>query len=87
MHALITGTAGFIGFHLANRLLAMGWQVTGVDAINDYYDVKLKYDRLAYAGIPVGEIGYNKKITSTIHAGYTFIQLGLEDRANLENVF
>jgi UDP-glucuronate 4-epimerase len=44
---LITGTAGFIGFHLANRLLSMGCRVLGVDNLNDYYDVNLKKDRLA----------------------------------------
>jgi UDP-glucuronate 4-epimerase len=43
--ALITGSAGFIGFHLANRLLAEGWTVTGLDAMTDYYDVSLKQDR------------------------------------------
>lgn len=51
MKILITGTAGFIGFHLANRLLQEGHSVVGVDQINDYYDVQLKKDRLACAGI------------------------------------
>lgn len=46
-HVLITGTAGFIGFHLARRMLAMGWQVTGVDAMTAYYDVALKAARHA----------------------------------------
>ncbi len=47
MRVLITGAAGFIGFHLARRLLADGWQVTGLDGLTDYYDVALKRDRLA----------------------------------------
>jgi len=42
----VTGAAGFIGFHLCRRLLALGWGVTGVDNLNKYYDVKLKCDRL-----------------------------------------
>jgi UDP-glucuronate 4-epimerase len=42
----VTGAAGFIGFHLCRRLLALGWDVTGVDSLNEYYDVKLKCDRL-----------------------------------------
>ncbi len=43
---LITGAAGFIGFHLANRFLKENWDVTGLDNLNDYYDVNLKYGRL-----------------------------------------
>ena len=43
--ALVTGSAGFIGYHLCNRLLADGWQVTGLDAMTDYYDVRLKQRR------------------------------------------
>ena len=48
---LITGTAGFIGFHLANALLEKGEEVVGFDNINDYYNVDLKYARLNEAGI------------------------------------
>ena len=51
MKFLITGTAGFIGFHLAKRLLERGDEVVGIDNINDYYDVNLKYARLAETGI------------------------------------
>ena len=46
MHYLITGAAGFIGFHLAQRLLGQGHTVTGIDNLNDYYDPALKQDRL-----------------------------------------
>lgn len=46
-HALVTGSAGFIGFHLTRRLLAAGWTVTGVDAMTPYYDPALKKARLA----------------------------------------
>ncbi|MGH6992382.1 MAG: NAD-dependent epimerase/dehydratase family protein, partial [Caulobacteraceae bacterium] len=47
MRALITGVAGFIGFHLARRLLSEGWRVTGLDGLTDYYDIALKRSRLA----------------------------------------
>lgn len=47
MHYLVTGAAGFIGFHVAERLSAAGHQVTGLDNLNDYYDVNLKLSRLA----------------------------------------
>lgn len=48
---LITGMAGFIGFHLVKRLIIENFDVYGIDGINDYYDIKLKYDRLAETGI------------------------------------
>lgn len=47
MRVLVTGTAGFIGFHLATRLLLEGHDVAGLDGVTDYYDVALKEDRLA----------------------------------------
>ncbi|MBK6947534.1 MAG: NAD-dependent epimerase/dehydratase family protein [Haliscomenobacter sp.] len=51
MKVLITGAAGFIGFHLAKRLIDDGHEVLGLDSINDYYDVRLKYGRLAELGV------------------------------------
>src|SRR4030095_3167024 len=86
MNILVTGTAGFIGFHLANRLLGEGHTVIGIDSINDYYDVRLKYDRLAFAGIDV----YSKdqsKLVSTDTSSYIFYQINLEDKTSLEKVF
>jgi len=84
---LITGTAGFIGFHLANRLLELGHQVTGLDVINDYYDINLKYDRLRAAGIEKEEIVEGRIVTSRSNPAYTFIKLGLEDYQSLYRLF
>ena len=53
---LITGTAGFIGFHLADAILKQGDDVVGLDNINDYYDLNLKYARLKQAGIERDDI-------------------------------
>ena len=52
MRILVTGVAGFIGMHVATRLLADGHEVIGLDNINDYYDVRLKQARLAHIGSP-----------------------------------
>jgi UDP-glucuronate 4-epimerase len=88
MKILITGTAGFIGFHLANNLLAnTDLEVVGLDSINDYYDVNLKYDRLLDAGINKDKIEYNKKVQSSKYAKYAFIKLKLEDKENLAKLF
>jgi UDP-glucuronate 4-epimerase len=59
MKYLITGTAGFIGFHLAKNLLERGDTVIGIDNINDYYDVNLKYASLANTGIEKEKIQSN----------------------------
>lgn len=69
---LVTGAAGFIGFHVADRLLADGWTVVGLDNLNDYYDVGLKQARLAVlAG----------------HSGFRFEKLDLADRAGMAALF
>lgn len=87
MKILITGTAGFIGFHLALRLLKRGDEVVGLDNINDYYDQNVKYGRLSYAGIAIEKITYNEYATSSLYENYRFIKLNLEDKAALEQLF
>jgi UDP-glucuronate 4-epimerase len=84
---LVTGTAGFIGYHLALRLLRRGDEVVGIDSINDYYDVQLKLGRLADSGISKDEINYNRIISSTKYPNYRFIKLNLEDKEGIENLF
>lgn len=87
MKILITGTAGFIGFHLAKRLLERGDEIIGLDSINDYYDIRVKYGRLENTGIEQSKIEYNKLIQSTVYSNYQFIQLNLEDKENLQKLF
>ena len=86
MKILITGTAGFIGFHLAKRLLERGDEVVGIDNINDYYDVNLKYARLSELGISVenNDFIWGEKVHSTIYQKHTFIKM---DLANTENIY
>lgn len=87
MKILVTGTAGFIGYHLANRLIAEGHEVIGLDSINNYYDVSLKIGRLESAGIPRNKIAYKELLQSQTQPGYQFIQLRLEDEASLNRLF
>ena len=87
MKILVTGTAGFIGFYTALKLLQQGHQVVGLDSINDYYDVNLKYGRLKESGINRSDIEYGSLIQSTTYSGYRFIKLQLEDKESLNTLF
>jgi UDP-glucuronate 4-epimerase len=72
MTVLITGAAGFIGFHLARRVMARGETVIGIDVLNDYYQVSLKHDRLAALVQEFGNL-------------FRFVQLDFADHAALTN--
>lgn len=84
MKILVTGAAGFIGYHLCEKLISLGHEVTGLDNLNDYYDVKLKLARLHNLGITHNAVEYNKIASSTLHGSqFQFIKLNLEDQVNL----
>lgn len=72
MHILVTGAAGFIGYHLSRHFLEAGHTVVGLDNLNDYYDVQLKKDRLARL---------------EPHAGFTFAHMDLADDARMDALF
>ncbi|WP_390889304.1 NAD-dependent epimerase [Leptodesmis sichuanensis] len=72
MHILVTGVAGFIGYHLAQRLLQDGFQVYGIDNLSDYYDVSLKKARLSQL---------------QPQPGFTFQYLDLSDRSGVAQLF
>ena len=87
MKVLVTGTAGFIGFHLANRLLEDGHEVVGIDSINNYYDVSLKYARLNESGISNDASEWGEVIQSQKYENYRFIRMKLEDSSEMERLF
>lgn len=89
MKILVTGAAGFIGFHLSKSLLKKGHTVVGIDNINDYYDVNLKYARLNELGIirDQAEIFLNKTTGDLYNDSFQFIRMNLEDRENLPILF
>lgn len=87
MKLLITGTAGFIGYHLTKKLLSLGHEVVGLDQINSYYDPRLKFDRLLETGIQHKDIAYNRLVESHTNPGYRFIQLNLEDKDAMSRLF
>lgn len=86
---LVTGAAGFIGYYLCEALLKSGHKVIGVDNINDYYDVNLKYARLQLLGIERKDAEvYNSISNSTIRSSQMqFIRMNLEDRKALPKIF
>jgi UDP-glucuronate 4-epimerase len=87
MKLLITGTAGFIGFHLTRRMIDNGHTVVGLDCMNDYYDVNLKYARLAELGINRDSVVDGQMAVSQLFPALRFVKMKLEDREKLTKLF
>ncbi len=96
MKILVTGVAGFIGYHVCKILLTKGFTVVGMDNINDYYDINLKYSRLEQLGIkkgdaekfldkPAGRPGRSEG--SLFESRFSFFRMDLEDREALPLLF
>lgn len=88
MKILVTGAAGFIGFHLVKKLLEDSHNfVVGIDNINDYYDVNLKYSRLAECGITKENIQENVLIPSSLYKHYFFAKKDIASYVDLNDLF
>jgi UDP-glucuronate 4-epimerase len=84
---LVTGMAGFIGYHLAKRLALRGETVIGLDNLNDYYDVDLKYGRLADLGFQAPQTGAGAPLFSARYPRLSFYKRDLTDGAALKSLF
>ena len=88
MKILVTGAAGFIGFHTCLKLVDLGHEVYGIDNINDYYDVNLKYDRLKELGFNIAESKlFKNEVKSAKFNSLRFSRIDLVDNDSIDNLF
>lgn len=87
MKILVTGAAGFIGFHLVRRLISEDYSVIGLDNINDYYSTDLKHDRLAELGILENTVVEGELIESAENKNLKFIKTDLEKKSVIDELF
>ena len=86
---LVTGAAGFIGFHVSKKLVDLGFEVYGIDNLNAYYDVRLKLDRLKELGIDIQSELFmrQQEVKSGSNEKFRFSQMDLVDEHRLDNLF
>ena len=84
---LITGAIGFIGFHLTRKLISEGYNVLGIDNINSYYNVKLKYAKLPILGVEDIDLLPNILYQSSKYENFKFAKLDIKDRYHVEELF
>ena len=88
MKILVTGAAGFIGFHTCLKLVEQGHEVYGIDNINDYYDPKLKFDRLNELGFNEAETKlFKSEVQSAKFNSLRFSRIDLVDHESIDNLF
>lgn len=89
MKILVTGAAGFIGSKLMFMLAERGDEVVGLDNINDYYDVRLKYGRLREGGIsvPGDDFAYGELVQSSKFSNCRFVKMAIDDKESLDRLF
>ena len=87
MKILLTGCAGFIGFHVAKHLAQAAHELIVIDSINDYYDVALKFARLAELGIIPDILEPEKTVVSTRYPSLRFHKLDMSDMDFLRQIF
>lgn len=89
MKILVTGAAGFIGSQLMEQLARRGDEVVGLDNINDYYDVRLKYGRLRRAGFEFdgNEAEFGKVVASNVFPNCRFVRMSIDDKTSIDQLF
>lgn len=85
MKVLVTGMAGFIGYHLSKALAERGDEVVGIDTVNDYYNPRYKWERLAGLGVPQCE-EWGVEVKSTCYPALTFIRMDIADRERVDRL-
>ena len=87
MKILVTGAAGFIGSYVCKYLLSRGDEVVGLDNINSYYDINLKYGRLLTLGIEGNDVNWYLFVESNVYEKFRFIRMNLEDKQAMQMLF
>ena len=87
MKILVTGAAGFIGSYVCKYLLSRGDEVVGLDNINSYYDINLKYGRLLTLGIEENAVNWYLFVESNVYEKVRFIRMNLEDKQAMQMLF